>query len=68
VSIKRLNFYERLGFIMQEFNHIHPPYRKIYKGHSLKIMSFNRELLKEEYDTFNKFLKYEIMKYSECNN
>lgn len=68
ISIKRLNFYERLGFIMQEFDHIHPPYRKIYKGHKLKIMSFKRELLKKEYDKFNKFLEYEIMKYSECNN
>lgn len=65
VSIKRLNFYSNLGFKLQQFNHIHPPYRKEFDGHSLKIMSFGRDLLGEEYDKFDEFLKYTVMKYSE---
>lgn len=65
VSIKRLKFYSNLGFKLQQFNHIHPPYRKGFDGHSLKIMSFGRDLLDEEYNKFNDFLKYTVMKYSE---
>lgn len=65
ISIKRLSFYSKLGFKLQEFEHVHPPYRKGYNGHNLKIMSFNRDLSKDEYDEFNSFLKDDVMKYSE---
>ncbi|WP_454053122.1 GNAT family N-acetyltransferase [Clostridium sp. Marseille-Q7071] len=68
ISIKRLEFYSNLGFKLQEFEHIHPPYRKEYKGHKLKIMSFNRNLSEDEYNEFNVFLKERIMKYSEYND
>lgn len=68
VSVKRLKFYNKLGFVMQEFNHIHPPYRLGYEGHKLKVLSFNRELSKSEYYEFNDFLKNRIMKYSEYKN
>ena len=68
ISIKRLNFYSKLGFKLQDFEHIHPPYRQEYDGHNLKIMSFNRDLSKEEYDEFNEFLKTNVMKYAENNN
>lgn len=68
ISIKRLNFYSNLGFELQDFEHIHPPYRKDYNGHKLKVMSFNRNLSEDEYNTFNVFLKDRIMKYSENNN
>ncbi|GAA0068169.1 MAG: GNAT family N-acetyltransferase [Clostridium perfringens] len=65
ISIKRLKFYSKIGFKLQNFEHIHPPYRNGYEGHNLKIMSFNRDLSKEEYDEFNVFLKTKVMKYSE---
>ncbi|WP_291564018.1 MULTISPECIES: GNAT family N-acetyltransferase [unclassified Clostridium] len=68
ISIKRLGFYSNLGFKLQEFEHIHPPYRKEYKGHKLKIMSFNKNLSEDEYNKFNVFLKERIMKYSEHND
>ncbi len=66
VSIKRLNFYSKLGFKMQNFEHIHPPYRKGYEGHTLKVMSFNKDLSDEEYHMFNKFLNETVMQFSEC--
>lgn len=64
ISVKRLNFYSNLGFTLQEFNHIHPPYRKEYEGHSLKIMSYNKNISEDEYSYFNVFLKDRVMKYS----
>lgn len=63
ISIKRLRFYSNLGFVVHDFNHIHPPYRTEYKGHKLKIMSYNKTLTNDEYDYFNSFLKEIIMKY-----
>ncbi|EGT3615749.1 GNAT family N-acetyltransferase [Clostridium perfringens] len=68
VSIKRLNFYLKLGFKLQDFNHVHPSYRKECKSHSLKIMTFNEDISKEDYDTFNKLLKKNVMKYSEVKD
>ena len=65
ISIKRLNFYSNLGFKLQEFEHIHPPYRKNYTGHKLKMMSFNKDLSIDEYNNFNNFLKTTVMKYTE---
>lgn len=67
ISIKRLNFYSKLGFKIQNFEHIHPPYRKEYEGHSLKVMSYNKDLSEEEYYIFNEFLNKTVMKFSECN-
>ena len=46
-------------------NYTHPSYRKGCKRHSLKIMTFNHNMPKEDYDTFNILLKRDIMKYSE---
>ena len=65
ISIKRLNFYLKLGFKLQEFDYTHPSYRKGCKRHSLKIMTFNDNMPKEDYDTFNILLKRDVMKYSE---
>ncbi|MDZ4992366.1 GNAT family N-acetyltransferase [Clostridium perfringens] len=68
ISNKRLNFYSKLGFKLQDFNHIHPSYRKECKSHSLKIMTFNENISKEDYDTFNNLLKKNVMKYSEVKD
>lgn len=65
VSINRLHFYERLGFKLNSFDHVHPPYRKEYEGHKLKILSFKGTIDKIELDTFNLFLEERVMKYSE---
>lgn len=65
ISIKRLQFYSKIGFKLQDFEHIHPPYRQEYDGHYLKVLSFYRDLSKEEYEEFNTFLKTKVMKYSE---
>ncbi|SFB30384.1 GNAT family N-acetyltransferase [Clostridium frigidicarnis] len=62
ISIKRLKFYSNLEFRLQEFDHVHPPYRKGYKGHNLKVLGYNIILSKRNYDDFNTFLKEEIMK------
>lgn len=37
-------FYYKLGFKIQNFEHLYPPYRKEYEGHSLRLMSYNKDL------------------------
>lgn len=65
VSISRLNFYEKLGFLINKYNHIHPPYRAGYKGHDLKVLSYKEFLDDKTYNEFNNFLKEKVMIYSE---
>ncbi len=65
ISIKRLKFYLKLGFKLQDFDYTHPSYRKGCKRHSLKIMTLNDNMSKEEFNTFSTLLKRNVMKYSE---
>ncbi|PHV72290.1 GNAT family N-acetyltransferase [Sporanaerobium hydrogeniformans] len=56
IAIKRLRFYERLGFQMNPYNHLNLPYRKDLGKHMLKIMSYQNCLSQGEYDYFNHLL------------
>lgn len=68
VSIQRLNFYSKLGFKLQPFTHVHPPYRQGYTGHPLKVLSFSQDISPITYNLFNTYLKSYIMTYSECSH
>lgn len=61
VSIHRKGFYERAGFRVNSFDHVHPPYRESYQGHRLVVMSCPEPLAKAEYDIFNLYLKNTVM-------
>lgn len=65
VSIKRLNFYSKLGFKLQEFDHTHPSYRKDTPAHELKIMAYPNDITESEFNNFSNFLTNTVMKYSE---
>ena len=52
ISERRLVFYERLGFKMNKFNHLHPPYKKGDKGHKLKVLSYERIISENQFDGF----------------
>lgn len=61
ISIRRKNFYMRLGFRENRYHHEHPPYREQYKPHELVIMSYPRTITEHEYVEFNYYLKNTIM-------
>lgn len=61
ISIRRKGFYERCGFVENPYNHVHPPYHKGNSGHSLKIMTYPREITEEEYRNFNSHLQKTVM-------
>ena len=62
MSERRRDFYLRAGYRVNSIEHIHPPYRKEYDGHRLKVMSFPRELSETEYENFASFLRNTVMK------
>lgn len=63
LSVRRLGFYERLGFAANGFDYTHPSYSKNGKAHEMKIMSYPKPLSQEEFDRFKEFLATRVMKY-----
>lgn len=64
ISIRRQHFYERCGFAKNSFPHVHPPYRKGFRGHPLVVMSAPGALTQETYDRFAGYLQNTVM--SDC--
>ena len=65
MSIRRLRFYEKLGFVLNPQPYIHPSYYtgKAPHPHHLSIMSYGRPLDDKEFNTFTTFVKNTILKY-----
>ncbi len=62
ISVRRLGFYERNGFSVNPYAHVHPPYHAGNHGHNLVVMSRPGVLTREEYDGFARYLAGHIMK------
>ena len=65
LSLRRQRFYERAGYVANEFGHVHPPYRAEYAGHALFVMSYPQPLSLAAYHSFNEYLRYKVMLYAE---
>lgn len=65
ISKKRLSFYKRLGFYMNDYQYTHPPYRKDRIPHELKILSYNQYLDEKAYQAFHHNVCSRAMKYIE---
>lgn len=61
LSERRRDFYQAGGYEENRFPHVHPPYRKGAKGHSLRVMSYPGPLSQGEYDDFNHYLRKTVM-------
>ncbi len=64
VSRKRQAFYERIGFEMNDYTHIHPSYKSETEPYLLKILSMpkiDEALYKKFYD----FMMREVMQYAD---
>ena len=62
VSIRRKGFYERAGYRLNEYEHVHPPYRSGHDGHRLVLMSCPTRLTEEEYLRFDRYLQETVMR------
>lgn len=61
VARKRLHFYEKNGFIKNDYSHHHPSYNDKYTPHKLEILSLHSPFTQDEYQTFNQFLVNTVM-------
>lgn len=60
-SIKRYEFYKKVGFIMNEHIHTHPAYREGYEDHELLVLTTQEKITEYEYSRFYTDLKYVVM-------
>ncbi len=65
ISIRRRGFYERLGFVMNDYEHMHPPFKKNEQYYPLKILSYPEKIGQNIYDSYFALLVKTIMHYSE---
>lgn len=65
ISIRRLHFYQRLGFVENPHEYIHPSFRRPFTPHKLVLMSYPTPLSEEEARTFADFIRERVLRYSE---
>ncbi|CAJ1825815.1 GNAT family N-acetyltransferase [Aeromonas veronii] len=63
IAIRRLRFYQGLGFCLNDYAHLHPPYHSDYQGHALRVLSYPRLLEEEAYQRFNSMLVETVMEH-----
>ncbi len=63
ISIRRRGFYERLGFIMSDFERIHPKFRADAIAYELKVLS-SPSIDEKLYKEFNDYFENRIAYYS----
>lgn len=61
VSIRRENFYKKLGFVSNPYPHRHPAYQKRFPPHRLVTMSHPRGMSPAEYNRFADDLQNVVM-------
>ena len=60
-SVRRKRFYERNGFVVNPYAHVHSPYHRGDTGHSLVVLSSPVPLTPEAYGVFDRYLRTHIM-------
>lgn len=64
ISIRRLRFYRRLGFVENPHEYLHPSFREPFVTHKLVLMSYPRPLDDGEARRFADFVRETVLSYS----
>ncbi|WP_418983477.1 GNAT family N-acetyltransferase [Alistipes sp.] len=64
ISIRRLHFYERLGFAENPYLYIHPSFHEPYLAHRLVLMSYPDAITYDEARRFADFVREVVLRYS----
>ena len=65
ISIRRLHFYQRLGFVMNPQTYLHPSFRRPFETHRLVLLSYPRLIENNEARDFADFVRERVLLYSE---
>lgn len=64
ISVRRLHFYQRLGFKINPYEYVHPSFRERPEPHRLVLLSYPESLTEEEARRFTDFVRERVMLYS----
>lgn len=64
ISIRRLHFYQRLGFVQNPQEYLHPSFREPFTTHRLVLMSYPQALSDTEARALADFVREEVLRYS----
>lgn len=64
ISIRRLNFYRRLGFVANDRPYIHPSFSRPFDPHPLVLMSYPEALEPGQAETLERFVRDRVLRYS----
>ena len=65
IDRRRQGFYQRCGFAVNPYPHVHPPYRPGYTGHQLVVMTGPEPWSRARWEDFSRFLRETVM--ADCN-
>lgn len=65
ISIRRLGFYERAGFVRNPQQYVHPSYAQPFEAHPLVLMSYPDALSDDEARVLADFVREKVLRYSE---
>lgn len=63
ISVRRLGFYLRLGFLETGISFIHPSFATPATPHQLDLLSYPRKIEQSEFEGFQYFLKNRVLIY-----
>lgn len=63
ISIRRINFYKRMGFVLNDYDYVQPPMQEESSFLPLKIMSYNNYIDFEDFDEIKDYLYKYVYKY-----
>lgn len=65
ISRRRQCFYERIGFITNPYEYVHPSFRQPFHPHKLVLMSYPAALSEAEAGAFADFVRTVVLRYSD---
>lgn len=68
ISIRRQHFYEKLGFVTNPYEYIHPSFHAPYKPHQLVLMSYPEAIAYDQARLFADFVREVVLRYSGHEN
>lgn len=64
ISVRRLHFYQRLGFVENPHEYIHPSFNHPFESHKLVLMSYPTPLSDDQARQFADFVREVVLAYS----
>ena len=65
ISLRRKGFYERCGFVANDYNYIHIPYKKEQTWYPLVLMTWPQAIDAQQSQSFSDFMKGHVAIYGE---